>query len=249
MFTNKVLASTFSGLSPSVIILVLSASGRSSKDVVMLVRIIFIFVFILHYNFTGLFNGTWSNNQSFDNSDHNSTSAQKAGDDDWGESSFLGAAVGILVTVVLAAISAIILVLVRNRRQKKCLSELAHYNNMNTGTSSSIQSSLTSKGYKVYMHQLDVIQAERIEQNSDKDILMMDMINRQGKMEAGTECKPPNLSLPSVSKSPISVSPPKFSSNPNTFVHSKVTSWLPHKTAHIKYNCNTPATDKQRQIL
>ena len=113
----------------------------------MLVRIIFIFVFILHFNFTGLFNGTWSNNQSLDNSVHNSTSAQKAGEDDWGESSFLGAAVGILVTVVLAAISAIILVLVRNRRQKKCLSELAHFNNMNTGTSSSIQSSLTSKHY------------------------------------------------------------------------------------------------------
>ena len=52
-----------------------------------------------------------NNNQSLDNSDQNSTSAQKAGEDDWGESSFLGAAVGILVTVVLAAISAIILVL------------------------------------------------------------------------------------------------------------------------------------------
>ena len=196
-----------------------------------------------------MFDSLLTKNQSLDNSDHNSTSAQKAGDDDWGESSFLGAAVGILVTVVLAAISAIILVLVRNRRQKKCLSEIAHYNNMNTGTSSSIQSSLTIKGYKVHVHQPDVIQAERIEQNSDKDILMMDMINRQGKMETGTEYNPSNLSLQSMSKSPISVSPPTFSSNPNTFVHSKVTSWLPHKTAHIKYNCNTPATDKQRQIL
>ena len=141
--------------------------------------------------------------------------------------------------MVLAAISAIILVLVRNRRQKKCLSELAHYNNMNTGTSSSIQSSLTSKGYKVYVHQPDVIQAERIEQNSVKDILMMDMINRQGKMEAGTEYNPSNLSLQSVSKSPISVSHPKFSSNPSIVIPSIPTSWLPHNTAPIKYHCNT----------
>ena len=147
-----------------------------------------------------MFDSLLTNNQSLDNSDHNSTSAQKAGDDDWGESSFLGAAVGILVTVVLAAISAIILVLVRNRRQKKCLSELAHYNNMNTGTSSSIQSSLTIKGYKVYVHQPDVIQAEGIEQNSDKDILMMDMVTRQGKMEAGNEYNPSNPSFSSVSK-------------------------------------------------
>ena len=109
---------------------------------------------------------------------------------------------------------------------------------MNTGTISSIQSSLTIKGYKVYVHQPDVIQADRIEQNSDKDILKMDMINRQGKMETGTEYNPSNLSLQSMSKSPISVSPPKFSSDPTIVIPSTSTSWLPHKTALIKYNCN-----------
>ena len=40
---------------------------------------------------------------------------------------FLGVAVGILVTVVVAAVAAIVLVLVRNTKQKRNLSELAHY--------------------------------------------------------------------------------------------------------------------------
>ena len=35
--------------------------------------------------------------------------------DDWNEATFLGAAVGILVTVSLAAVAAVVLVLVRNR--------------------------------------------------------------------------------------------------------------------------------------
>ena len=35
--------------------------------------------------------------------------------DDWNEATFLGAAVGILVTVSLAAAAAVVLVLVRNR--------------------------------------------------------------------------------------------------------------------------------------
>ena len=135
-----------------------------------------------------MFDSLLTNNQSLDNSDHNSTSAQKAGDDDWGESSFLGAAVGILVTVVLAAISAIILVLVRNRRQKKCLSELAHYNNMNTGTSSSIQSSLTSKHYLLERHQPDLIQSEKTEEAiepQDKNSLVYETFNRQGQIDTG----------------------------------------------------------------
>ena len=91
--------------------------------------------------------------------------------------------------MVLAAISAIILVLVRNRRQKKCLSELAHYNNMNTGTSSSIQSSLTSKHYLLERHQPDLIQSEKTEatiEPQDKNNLKYDMFNRQGKIDTGT---------------------------------------------------------------
>ena len=35
--------------------------------------------------------------------------------DDWNEATFLGAAVGILITVSLAAAAAVVLVLVRNR--------------------------------------------------------------------------------------------------------------------------------------
>ena len=82
--------------------------------------------------------------------------------------------------MVLAAISAIILVLVRNRRQKKCLSELAHYNNMNTGTSSSIQSSLTIKHYLLEQHQPDLIQSEKTEATIEPQD------NRHGQIDTGT---------------------------------------------------------------
>lgn len=68
--------------------------------------------------------------------------------DSWNEKTFLGAAVGILVTVVVAALAAVILVLVRNRSQRKSLSDMSKYNS--TDSSSSIeeeyQSTMGSQG-------------------------------------------------------------------------------------------------------
>ena len=68
----------------------------------------------------------------------------------WNEKTFLGAAVGILVTVVLAALAAVILVLVRNRSQRKSLSDISRYTNTSMDSSSSIdqeyQSTMGSQG-------------------------------------------------------------------------------------------------------
>ena len=121
----------------------------------------------------------------------NSTSPQKAGDDDWGESMFLGAAVGILVTMVLASVSAIVLVLVRNTRQKKNLSELAHYNSLNTGTSSSIQSSLTTK-HSMEFCQPDLVRVEtNYNKNRDNNEFYEHAVLNQGKemVDKGHKCK------------------------------------------------------------
>eukprot|EP00092_Neocalanus_flemingeri_P009618 GFUD01010354.1.p1 GENE.GFUD01010354.1~~GFUD01010354.1.p1 ORF type:complete len:424 (+),score=128.92 GFUD01010354.1:116-1387(+) len=215
-------------------------------------------------------------NRSLENSAINSSYPQKALQvEDWGESTFLGAAVGILVTVVLAAISAIILVLVRNRGQRKSLSELSRYTsmNMNKDTSSSIQSSLTSQGHLVKLQHPDLIKCQkteaihpsvavysedtgnyapavvlRCEQNSDEDSLCMDMFNTHKQVEVEQQSdsngedylcgvpQPSHLSLPHPSLSSRSVSPTNSSSNPTTFITSRVTSGLPHKTAIIKYS-------------
>lgn len=59
--------------------------------------------------------------------------------DDWNEATFLGAAVGILVTVTLAALAAIVLVLVRNRAQRKSLASFSRYS---TGVTDSSRSSI-----------------------------------------------------------------------------------------------------------
>lgn len=75
----------------------------------------------------------------------NTTYPGKSVMDDWDDSSLVGACVGILVTVVLAAISAVVLVLVRNMQKKATMSEVAHYTFLETGTSYSLQSSLTSQ--------------------------------------------------------------------------------------------------------
>jgi len=182
-----------------------------------------------------------------------STSPQKAGDDDWGESMFLGAAVGILVTMVLAAVSAIVLVLVRNTRQKKSLSELAHYNSLNSGTTSSIQSSLSTK-HTMEFGQPDLV---RVETNYNKNRVNKEFfehaVRNQGKEIVDQEQKEPSpahLSLPSLTGSSRPVSPPPSSSTPAaTFVHSKVTAWLPHKTAIIKQNYNISDTGRNIQRL
>jgi len=59
--------------------------------------------------------------------------------DDWGEATFLGAAIGILVTMVLVLISGLVLVAVKNR-QETCSS------NFSSDTSGSIRREYNSKG-------------------------------------------------------------------------------------------------------
>ena len=94
---------------------------------------------------------------------------------------FLGAAVGILVTMVLAAGSAIVLVLVRNTRQKNRLSEMAHYNSLNTGSRSSIQSSLTTKHSREF-GQPDLVRVEtNYNKNRDSNELYENAVRNQGK--------------------------------------------------------------------
>ena len=96
-------------------------------------------------------------------------------EDDWAEPVFLGVAVGVLVTVVLAAVAAIVLVLVRNTKQKRNMSELAHYNNLNTSTiNSSIQSSLTSK------HCMAEVM---VNLDKEEDILNFVIFNRNNQLE------------------------------------------------------------------
>jgi len=69
-------------------------------------------------NFFSLFTGASLTNSSA--SLHKSLQV-----DDWNEATFLGAAVGILVTVSLAAIAAIVYVLIRNRAQRKSLTSFS----------------------------------------------------------------------------------------------------------------------------
>jgi len=139
---------------------------------------------------------------------------------DWEEPLFLGAAVGILVTMLVAAVAAIVLVLVRNTRQKRNLSELAHYNNLNTSTTtSSIHSSLTSK----HCH-------EGVVMNQDEDILKFVMFKRSTHLELEKQPdnnhldKPPLTTLINSSRSS---SVPQSSSTPNSYVQFKMGSWLP----------------------
>jgi len=164
-------------------------------------------------------------NPSLGNTKSNASHPQALQVEDWEESTFLGAAVGILVTVVIAAISAIILVLVRNSRQKKCLSELSRYTNMNKESSSSIQSSLTSQGRLVKLHHHNLMQSRTVEEASD-------MFNMDTQLCLDMKLDPPGSDyqafVPSSShlplKSCISVSPPLLSSNPSTFINSPVIS-------------------------
>jgi len=60
--------------------------------------------------------------------------------DDWGEATFLGAAIGILVTMVLVLISGLVLVAVKNR-QETC----SRYSNFSSDTSGSIRREYDSK--------------------------------------------------------------------------------------------------------
>jgi len=67
--------------------------------------------------------------------------------DNWNEKTFLGAAVGILVTVVLAALAAVILVIVRNKRQRKSLSDISRYSNTSMDSiEQEYQSTMGSEG-------------------------------------------------------------------------------------------------------
>lgn len=59
--------------------------------------------------------------------------------DDWNEATFMGAAVGILVTVSLAAVAAVVLVVVRSRRQSKSLATFSQYTESQAGSRSTIQ--------------------------------------------------------------------------------------------------------------
>jgi len=59
--------------------------------------------------------------------------------DDWNEATFLGAAVGILVTVSLAAAAAVVLVLVRNRVHRKSLATFSRYSGSQTDSRGSIR--------------------------------------------------------------------------------------------------------------
>jgi len=58
--------------------------------------------------------------------------------DDWNEATFLGAAVGILITVSLAAAAAVVLVLVRNRVHRKSLATFSRYSGSQTDSRGSI---------------------------------------------------------------------------------------------------------------
>ena len=127
---------------------------------------------------------------------------------------FLGVAVGILVTVVVAAVAAIVLVLVRNTKQKRNLSELAHYNNLNTSTiNSSIQSSLTSK---------HCIAGVVVNQYKDEDILNYVIFNRNNHLEqdrvAGKEMNC-NQFLPSSAQAQLGAVIALISSNTPTHPH------------------------------
>ena len=51
----------------------------------------------------------------------------------------MGAAVGILVTVSLAAVAAVVLVVVRSRRQSKSLATFSQYTESQAGSRSTIQ--------------------------------------------------------------------------------------------------------------
>ena len=86
---------------------------------------------------------------------------------DWDEKAFLGAAVGILVTVILAAMAALILVIIRNRR--KSLSELSRYSNTSMDSTSSIeqeyQSTMGSQGRFARLEHQDMA----IDTTKDKD--------------------------------------------------------------------------------
>jgi len=59
--------------------------------------------------------------------------------DDWNEATFLGAAVGILITVSLAAAAAVVLVLVRNRVHRKSLATFSRYSGSQTDSRGSIR--------------------------------------------------------------------------------------------------------------
>ena len=86
---------------------------------------------------------------------------------DWDEKAFLGAAVGILVTVILAAMAALVLVIIRNRR--KSLSELSRYSNTSMDSTSSIeqeyQSTMGSQGRFARLEHQDMA----IDTTKDKD--------------------------------------------------------------------------------
>jgi len=83
--------------------------------------------------------------------------------DDWDEKTFLGAAVGILITVVLAATAAAVLVVVRNRSQRKSLSELSQYTSTITDTNSTrekeFQSTMGSQGRFTSLEHQDMAMA------------------------------------------------------------------------------------------
>ena len=86
-----------------------------------------------------------SNNFFLNQTSINSTYLTKSELDDWDDSPLIGACVGILVTAVIAAISAVVLVLVRNMQKKASMSEVAHYTYLESGTSYSLQSSLSKQ--------------------------------------------------------------------------------------------------------
>jgi len=142
-------------------------------------------------------------------------------EDDWTEAVFLGVAVGILVTVVVAAVAAIVLVLVRNTKQKRNLSELAHYNNLNTSTiNSSIQSSLTSK---------HCIAGVVVNQYKDENILNYVIFNRNNHLEQDRVADPNQAkpSLRTMTKSYRSSSTPLCSSPSTNYVQCKRKTWRP----------------------
>jgi len=117
-------------------------------------------------------------NGMLQSSNNNETSVDTSSE--WEEEAFLGSAVGILVTVILAAIAAVTMVLVRNQRQKRNLEEFGNFS-----TCSSIKSALEKENHP------DVIPWEKRSQR-DADSFI---INMGGNIYANNY----NLSLPSPS--------------------------------------------------
>ena len=102
-------------------------------------------------NFLGMLKSSNNNETSVDTSS------------EWEEEAFLGSAVGILVTVILAAIAAVTMVLVRNQRQKRNLEEFGNFS-----TCSSIKSALEKENHP------DVIPWEKRSQR-DADSFIINM--------------------------------------------------------------------------